>query len=506
MRKFLLTVMFAVLILPICWGQGSLNFFTEGRLYFSGDAIRMLMVPIHEDGALITDDTRVQIKLLNALGSIMHTEEYLVTELGKDGVFILPEELPTGNYRVIASFGDIHYQVTIHVYEPSVLTSLQLPKNLDPELGLDSTAFSVDNPLKYVAGSNATYDLGLKSQSSLVVKIFENTVAGYPGIGKIVNTADMNVPTQYKVNTISSNADSRISIYFIDQRKVEEHYVDELEWLNIRMGRHYGTSRLWAYQFDAQGNKLGPVNLEITTPRMPAFARASDAVPFDAGVRRYLEERKNRKFIDQVYGKSLANIQHYAAEETDDPDISVSVDEYAGLASLEEVLSNIVPKTQVIRKNKQSEIRLSPDNSGFRYSEGPFVLVNGLPVTRLDSLLDVPARQVETVSVFNSIETLRQFGTLGRFGVIEITLKPESEWQHSQEFPVFKGINDLEVLDETIESPDLRPEVFWGYLRKSALNLNWVNPDVSGDYIIWAIPMDGDQDIILPLKVEDESR
>ncbi len=454
-----------------------LDVYSESMLYVSGDLLRVQIVPVDENGAPVAGRHLISAYLVSHNGQILSAERFLITDLDKSGAVYLPIDLETGVLKFVAFLpgADNQTEVNFYVYNPSIFSSSIAPDNADLAAGIDQ--LTVNGTVSGVLGrTDARMEYSLKPINPEVgvpgigvVKVYNEKLDTAPSKGKVVRTTRREESNlEFDLKLVSDHPNSRVSFYFLDQAVVEEYYLADEEQMMKGLREHYGSGPVYAYQFAQDGSRLKEIDIDITSRNKPVFSSFDNSVPFNTEIQEILENKRIRKFIDQVYRNQNDQVVSLLEEEYDrTPDSSTFPDRYEGIATLRELLASIVPKSQVIRRDGKYEVRLSPSNSGFRYSESPFILINGVPTFEIDSLIDMPVQDVEVVHVFNSIDRLRRFGTLGRFGVLSIKLKKEVANPISEklnQLPVIPGISDL-VQDVSgvvpKDTPDLRPVLLW---------------------------------------------
>ena len=482
--------------------QASLEVYAESGIYISGDAVRLYIMPFSPG------EERVDVTTLLVApgGRVLNTTRHLITPLEKSGMVILPSDLETGAYKLISFLpgSSERNDLLIHVYHPSVFASALAPENANADLGpeREEPGFGLLEVRITSAGNQATAVIPPAEKlgdgiAMGLIKVVQEDLGDLPVRGISVPSGKLDFEQSFDVETISQDPNSRISFYFLNQGIVEEYYLADRERMYEGLKEHYGGGPVWAYQFDPSGNRMGRVKVRVERTGMPVFDAFSDVVPYNEKVREILESKRIRKFVDQVYDSESEPVVSIMEEEFDlSPDAIVRPSRYEGYATLREALASIVPKTQIIRRSGIYEARLSPSNSGFRYPENPLVLMDGVPIFGLDSLMEMPLYDIETIAVYNSLEKLRRFGTMGRFGALSITLKDGVEnplETYRSELPVFSGISDLTGGSPEFSSgaPDLRAAVHWDPSLRirtgQPASIRWQMSDVPGEYVVWGL-------------------
>ncbi|MEJ2005177.1 MAG: hypothetical protein P8X57_09490 [Cyclobacteriaceae bacterium] len=484
-----------------------LQVIAESSIYISGDPVRMQMVILEDDNTPLNETNIVTSFLVSSGGTTMAQRRFMITPLEKGAVFLLPPDLETGRYKLISVIDqwDLQNEITINVYAPSIFSSASAPKNADTNLGVKEQDFGAFNgvDVRITAGEERGSVVipalaeGSTETGVSLVHVFHESYDELPVIGKNNPSRVGQIELDYELKWLTDDPNSRISFYFLEQGLVEEYYLADGDRIFSALQKHYGGGPVWAFQFDGEGNRLGQVDVQIGMSDFPEFSPFTNTVPYNEKVRNILENKRIRKYVDQVYHSEGENTGSILDEEFDmTADATVRPERYEGYATLKEALANIVPKTQVIRRSGDYEIRLSPSNSGFRYPESPLLLINGVPTYQPDSLMDLTFSDLERISIYNSLERLRRFGTLGRFGVVEIQLKPGVEnplEEFRSSLPVMRGISDVVISSPGYddESPDLRSNVLWDpsvriYLSRPN-DVSWKMSDLPGTYRVLGI-------------------
>ncbi len=487
---------------------------TESSAYVSGDMVRLQLMVMDASGRPVTEDRIIHTFLTDHRGTVVLKRKFLVTDIEKAGFIQLPADLETGKYTLVACIAgaDTRARLSLSVYNPSIFASSIPPDNADTGLGLESSLPAANLTLRPEGALNVSSMANLAielpktaNKGVMLTKIYDPRFETAPVMSEITESpVPEAIEDKLSFEYITTDPNSRISLYFMEQGFVEEFYLAEEEKILEKLPALFGSGHIYAYQFDAQGNRLGELPVKVEPATRISFATSDNTVPFNDEIRQILEKKRVRKFVDQVYRNGEDPVVSLMAEEYNmNPDRTVVLSNFSGIASLREALSNITPKTQVIRRDKEYELRLSPENSGFRYQESPLILMEGVPTFSLDSLIEMPSEDIESIEVFISLDKLRRFGTFGRYGVVSIHLtKPEENplQEKLDKIPVYYGVSDLVSEPVSVDGPDLRPVAFWDpALRLSGqeeIMIRWNPSDVAGEYIAWSLVVGADGRIL----------
>ncbi|RAI84707.1 hypothetical protein LV83_03964 [Algoriphagus yeomjeoni] len=500
-----LALCFAMLITIAALGQSAsfqVRMLVSSSVYVSGDLVALQLQTLDSEGRPTLEGSLINLYLVDHSGSTVAIERFNSAKQDADQAFLLPEELTTGNYKLIAQIQGSKFQTEalIHVYSPTIFSSTALPENANPELGVEVVnASPMDENIEWKVDedsfsiSTETLDFGV-----LTVKVFDPLLEGYPVSG-VVKKSELAEAEKESFQLIppSKDPNSRISVFFLDQGMVEEYNMRDSASIEEKLMQHQGSSAVWAYQFDNLGETIGEVTVNISDWKNKKFSSFDNTVPFDDVVVNILDHKRKRKYIDQIYRTDFDNYEPFW-QKSDQvaPDQVYLSDDYQGIATLREAFSGIVSKASVKRNKDSYELILSPANAGFRYEKGPLILFNGSPIFQFGDLIETPWHQVYSISVYNSFQSQNRFGILGRFGVVSIEMKPEFDdplGAKKAAYPFYLGINDLvqinsEEFDPT--TPDLRPVLLWisglTITPENSQTVEWEASDVQTKHVVWA--------------------
>ncbi|UZD24488.1 hypothetical protein PBT90_13930 [Algoriphagus halophytocola] len=472
----------------------------SSSVFISGDAVSLQLLTLDEEAKLLQAGELINLYLVDHAGNTVAIERFNSGNNEAETAFLLPADLATANYKLVAQIPGSSYQTEalIHVYSPTIFSSNSLPENADAELGL------VDE----MEVTNSTLDLEVRPDSKelafpvasdgvLAVKVFDPMLEATPILGE-VKASEVKVENtgKFELITPSSDPNSRVSVYYIDQGIVEEYYLRDSAKIESQLIRHQGSSHVWAYQFDNMGERIGEVKVVLADWQNNQFASFENVVPFSDQVVTILDHKRKRKYIDQVYRTDFDNYEPiWQEEEQAGPDDVYLSKDYQSIATLREAFGGVVSKASVKRNKGEYELLLSPANAGFRYEGKPLILFNGSPIYGFGELMETPFHQVNSISVYNSIQSLKRFGVLGRYGVVEIEMKEEFEdplLHLKEDYPYYLGVNDLVQVSEELAPnvPDLRPVLLWvsdSYVQSGQhVTFQWKPSDVEEKHRVWA--------------------
>ncbi len=477
--------------------QSRVGMVVSSSIFISGDVVPLQVFPVDNYGKPVEKEELLNLYLVDNTGKTVTIERFNVS-LGKATcALLLPEQLATGNYKLVAHVpgSDFQTEATIHVYNPAVFSSTSLPKNADPDLDLLEQNVIDNQSIKFVLGSSSAKISSNSDVTELVVlKVYDPKLEASPVFGT-VKESEVVVDNSPKFNLVPpvNDPNSRISVYFLDQGLVEEFSWRDSAEYGDKLIRHPGSSSVWAFQSDNLGTPIGEVESYLSAWKNNQFKPFENTVPFSEAVVKILDHKRTRKYVDQVYRTEFGSYEPLSEQSGHvAPDQMYLASDYSGIATLRESFSGIVSKASVKRSKNTYELYLSPANAGFRYDSGPLILFNGSPLFRLGELMETPFHQIKSIAVYNSIQSQKRFGILGRFGVVSIEMKEEFQDPlkvQKENYSHYLGINDLVQVNKKLDSalPDLRPILLWEskVLVSPSQTFEWESSDVPGTYQLW---------------------
>tara|TARA_R110002012_G_scaffold322037_2_gene554101 strand:- start:45440 stop:47020 length:1581 start_codon:yes stop_codon:yes gene_type:complete len=480
--------------------QTKVKMTVSSSLYVSGDLVSLQLLSGGELDKVMSEGNLINLYLVASDGQSVSMQRFNTSEWQRGMAFELPKELETGNYKLVAHVPGSAFQTEaiIHVYNPTIFSSAIIPRNADPKVGIAKNLFQqsplpvqIDTARKLIKLPPQLEDAGV-----LAVKIFDPTLEALPVIG-VVKNSEITVDDQpeFRLDPISKDANSRISVFFLDLGVVKEFNMRDSAAIEAELIQQRGTSAVWAYQFDNMGAPIGEVSIVLNESKSLKFSAFDNTVPFSDEVVNMLDLKRKRKYINQIYRinsdgyESLYNDLTQAV-----PDQIYLSTNFEGIATLREAFSSVISKASVKRSKDGYEILLASVNSGFKYETGPLILVNGWPMFEIGDLIETPFHQIESVSIYNSINSQKQFGVLGRHGVVSFKIKEEFLDKinlDQKAFPIYEGVSRLVLSENRIaeEYPDLRSVLLWNpflfLVESQNKTLSWNPNDTMGKYVMW---------------------
>ena len=116
----------------------------------------------------------------------------------------------------------------------------------------------------------------------------------------------------------------------------------------------------------------------------------------------YLNSQLNRIFhADSLLpAYQLPKIIH-GSYNLGNPDLEVKIKDFIYIPKLEEVFRELIP-TVSVRGNKGNQRLLVFDRVRLKYFENPLVLLDNVPVSDIDKLMEIDPKNLRTIKVYNS--------------------------------------------------------------------------------------------------------
>ncbi len=85
----------------------------------------------------------------------------------------------------------------------------------------------------------------------------------------------------------------------------------------------------------------------------------------------------------------------------DNPDRAVYLKDYIELTNIREVVKEILPEVMVKSKNNNTGLKVSYNNPFQKFENTALVLIDGVPVSNIGNLLELPSKNMERIDIIN---------------------------------------------------------------------------------------------------------
>jgi hypothetical protein len=251
-------------------------------------------------------------------------------------------------------------------------------------------------------------------------------------------------------------------------------------------------------------DKIKDYYVDIDVPFIPTFNKYNHGFF-------YIDSSKLGEINNAIISMQIKNIydpflQHTVIEpdymETPNfygiPDNTIQMSKYIELTSLKEVVKEIMPGVSTVRKNGEINFKLIYKYQSEPFENMPLVLVDGIPITDLEKVLDISSRELEKIDVLTTryyisdivLDGILHFVTKkGNLGVIDFdrsVFRIEAELLQNR-----KKFYSPEYPSDSLKNnriPDFRNTLYWNPdLRSDKAGkgrVSFFTSDEPGEYII----------------------
>lgn len=127
-----------------------------------------------------------------------------------------------------------------------------------------------------------------------------------------------------------------------------------------------------------------------------------------------IDSTKLDQVNDAIIGMQIKNIyDNYTQNENNDikkedeayfygqPVDQIMLSDYIELSTFSELLKEIVPNVWTQRRGGKATMRIFNGNPTSEFTTNPLVLIDGIPISNLESLLNAPASEIERIDIYN---------------------------------------------------------------------------------------------------------
>jgi len=187
------------------------------------------------------------------------------------------------------------------------------------------------------------------------------------------------------------------------------------------------------------------------------------------------------------------------------PEISVKIEEYINLPNMEELIRNLIPRTNLMRSGGQVHIMIDNENPMISMFP-PLILIDDIPVHDMEVFMAIPPSKIDRIDVVPEVYV---FGEVKYGGIISIISKQGDlasiklpEGSYFFDYAAFHPplIPQLARYSGTAKIPDTRNTQFWMDHLELRTDLSrrfsFQASSVPGSYIILFRGISSDGDIV----------
>lgn len=193
--------------------------------------------------------------------------------------------------------------------------------------------------------------------------------------------------------------------------------------------------------------------------------------------RREIDAAYKVRSVDKIKTKSV-NPHALLEDEVYGPDVSINLEDYLIMPSMEETLREIIPLIQHRWRNKKHTIRIHLLDPDVMTEEDPLYFIDGVLTDNTNYFMGLKPDDVVSIKVIVSQRKLNTFGLIGKNGIVLVETRIPDHASRIPKSPAIFNVRGLngEISFEAQDShgkdseriPDLRSTLYW-------------NPDVRTD-------------------------
>ncbi|MEQ9403488.1 MAG: hypothetical protein RIM99_07885 [Cyclobacteriaceae bacterium] len=201
---------------------------------------------------------------------------------------------------------------------------------------------------------------------------------------------------------------------------------------------------------------------------------------------RMIDERMVEVQVENMYAETTSKDSIKAESFYGTPDKLFKLDEYTRFPTMDEVILEILSGVR-LRKNKD-ELSLYLANSlGQVNKEKPLILINSLPVTDVNEVVNIDPLKIESVEVVREEYQLNE----SIYGGIIHFIPYKSDFFINRDFSINNSLIPLENTEpsfyqeaKTNTKPDYRSQLVWMPGDENLKEIKFITSDVTGEFII----------------------
>jgi len=439
------------------------------------------------------------------------------------GNLTLPNTLKTGRYALITSVDQTTkgYSRDILVVNPqdektllskvpfnTISSDLNERNKWNVKLELRNQAISRREKVELML--NLTDDQGkaLSGNFSIAIRDKSKTLAvpDFAFENKIVNTAKSHDPMVVKGKISSENGvdisdKMPLVLQLIVGNTAHSIITDKKGQFNIPIENELlGSNKVYFMNYRYFSENGFPLKLEFLNEKPasnPVFGILNHTYDLQNAAQKHIERQATLSSFF-ASGKDVYNSIEQSEIESGirivhEPDRLIVPDKYETLPTMQEVFRELVGTVRVRQTEDGFRIAIRHQDLESVVRHQPLMLVDGLPETDLDKILELNPRELEKIEVFFSKEKIIQFGITGSNGILSITTKKGDysiESIPTYEVDGFARTNNFLSPDfgsdlKDCPTPDLRTLLYWNAdieaTKDGVILLDFYNSDSLGD-------------------------
>lgn len=227
--------------------------------------------------------------------------------------------------------------------------------------------------------------------------------------------------------------------FIVDQRLIMANPQDEFD-LKYTATNEQG--RFGFYNLDFEGTKTLYISPTGEDPRTGKFefapSRAFLVAPFPVCPAIYeisadeLNEMVRLRLLNRKVAERFLQVRELPVRKPiytpqplfDDADNTIILSDYVDLATMKEVIKEIIPYVFVTKKG----IGVFSVDQKKSFQLKPLVLINGVPIPYENIIMDLQPAEIHSVQVLNKLSTIAPYGNLALGGIVSIVMNDKFDF------------------------------------------------------------------------------
>ena len=123
--------------------QSKVRMVVSSTIYVSGDVVALQLLTLNEANKALYEGDLINLYLVANDGQTVSYERFNSARQESGYAFLLPNELPTGNYKLVAHIAGSEFQTEaiIHVYSPTIFFIHIIAQKCQSRIGIVSRSY-----------------------------------------------------------------------------------------------------------------------------------------------------------------------------------------------------------------------------------------------------------------------------------------------------------------------------------------------------------------------------
>ncbi len=499
---------------------------TDRNLYLTNEKVYFKAFCLTE-GVLESPLSKIlYVELFNHKNQVFVQKKYALKGGVAQGSIIVPEELPTNNYylRAYTAYqrnfdASIYYLTTLKIINPksagiSIAEGNDIKSNNDR---IETNNLVSDTPLSI---STDKKNYSPREKVNLNIDFPTDFVSASVSVRPMaagISTNNFLRPqsANLKEDTLKYLPELRgFGIYGLLQNPETQEPLADIQCIISALGEK---AQIHATQTNEEGiftfqlsNLQEVQTLFVGTPKEKTAAELlilsdfandfsgfeKELLSFDSLQHAYIEDLFLQQQLSKAFpAKALKQVYPEDTIQTfsnfSQPDITIQIADYIGLASVEEIFRDIIPAVSVKgRANERTLTIFSPETK--QTLNNPLVLLDNVPIVDIEALLKINPVKLERIDVITSNYILGDYLFSGIISLYTNTNNfADYKWSNASSFVEYTAVAASESFKQVIYEeqnktssyPDFRSTLYWNsHLNQKNSELSFYTSDYCTEY------------------------